>query len=73
LVDLAYGAFGEVAAVGGLPIVVLFGQDGTDETDHRGVVGEDADYVGAPFDLFVDSFEGLVEALLRQWALGKVT
>jgi hypothetical protein len=31
------------------PFVVLFEQDGTDETDDGILVGEDADHVGPPF------------------------
>jgi hypothetical protein len=49
----------EVAAGFG-PFVVLFGQHGTDEADQGGAVGEDADDVGAPPDLFVESFLGVV-------------
>ncbi len=37
---------GEVAAVGRLPFVVLFGEGYSDEADDRVVVGEDADDVG---------------------------
>jgi hypothetical protein len=33
--------------------VVLFGEDGADQSDHRGPVGEDADDVGAAADLLV--------------------
>jgi hypothetical protein len=45
----------EVAARFG-PFVVLFGQHGADEADQGGAVGEDADDVGAPPDLLVESF-----------------
>ncbi len=44
----------EVAAAFG-PIVMLFGQDRSDEADDRAAVGEDADDVGAPADLAVES------------------
>ena len=47
----------EVAALLG-PFVVLFGQDGADEADERGPVGEDADDVGAAADLSVEAFVG---------------
>jgi hypothetical protein len=33
-VELGHRAFGEVAAVAGLPFVVHVGEDGTDEWDH---------------------------------------
>ena len=49
----------EVAAGFG-PFVVLFGQHGADEADQGGAVGEDADDVGAPPDLLVESFLGVV-------------
>ena len=57
LTDLPHRAFGQVAAVGGLPFIVLFGEDGADEADHGGVVGEDPDHVASAFDLFLDSFQ----------------
>jgi hypothetical protein len=53
-VDLGHGAFGEVAAVGDLPLVVHVGQDGADEADHGWLVGEDPHHPGAAFDLLVD-------------------
>jgi hypothetical protein len=37
---------------------VLFGQHGPAEADECGAVGEDADDVGAPADLLVESFLG---------------
>ena len=40
-VEQAHGVFGEVAAVGGLPFVMQVGQDGADEADGGGLVGED--------------------------------
>ena len=43
----------EVAAAFG-PFVVLFGQDGADEPDDAGPVGEDPDDVGAATDLAVE-------------------
>jgi len=42
------------------PLVVLFGEDGADEADDRGAVGEDADDVGAAADLFVEPLERVV-------------
>ena len=48
-----------VSAVDG-PFVLLLGEDGADEADDRGPVGEDPDDVGAPTDLFVQAFEAVV-------------
>jgi hypothetical protein len=31
----------------------LFGEDGADQADDSAVIGEDADYVGAPLDLLI--------------------
>jgi hypothetical protein len=45
---------GEVAASFG-PFVVLLGQDGSDQADDRGAVGEDAYDVGASADLAVEA------------------
>ena len=39
------------------PFVVLFEQDGADEADDGGLVGEDADDLGAPLDLAVEALE----------------
>jgi hypothetical protein len=39
------------------PFVILFQQNGTDQPDDGRFVGEDADDVGAPLDLAVQSFE----------------
>jgi hypothetical protein len=36
-----------------LPFVVLFGEDGADESDDGAIVGEDTDDVAASFDLAV--------------------
>ncbi len=46
-----------MAAVGGLPLVVDLDEDGTDETDHGWVVGEDAHHVGPSLDLLVHPLE----------------
>jgi hypothetical protein len=42
------------------PFVGLFGQDGADESDDGGAVGEDPDDVGAAADLLVQPFLGVV-------------
>ena len=56
-VEQRHGSFGEVAAVAGLPLVVHVGQDGADEADHGGGVGEDPDDAGSALDLLVDPLE----------------
>ena len=56
-VEQRHGAFGEVAAITGLPFVVDVGKDGADETDHRGFVGEDAYDSGATLDFIVEPLE----------------
>jgi hypothetical protein len=50
---------------------VLFGQDGADEADDRGAVGEDADDVGAAADLAVEAFVGVVGPDLAPDGLGE--
>jgi hypothetical protein len=52
------------------PLVVLLGQDGADESDDAGPVGEDPDHVGAPSDLAVESFLGLLDQICRQISFG---
>jgi hypothetical protein len=49
-----------VAPRGDGPLVVLFGEQGADETDDGGAVGEDADDVGAAADLLVQPLERVV-------------
>ena len=39
------------------PLVVLLEQDSADQPGDAGFVGEDADDIGAPLDLFVKAFE----------------
>ena len=39
------------------PLVILFEQDGADQSDDAGLIGEYADDVGASFDFFVEAFE----------------
>jgi hypothetical protein len=57
---IAGGAHAFQADVAGAldgPLVVLFEQDGTDEAGDGGLVGEDADDLGASLDLAVQAFE----------------
>lgn len=56
----------EVAAAVG-PFVVLFGQDGSDEADDGGSVGEDADHVGAAADFAVEPFVGVDAPMDVKW------
>jgi hypothetical protein len=49
----------EVAAAFG-PFVVLLGQQGSDEPDDVGSVGEDADHLGTTSDLLVEPLLGVV-------------
>jgi hypothetical protein len=60
----------QVAAAFG-PLVVLLGQDGADEADQGGAVGEDPDHVGAPADLAVEPFLGVVRPDLAPEFLGE--
>ena len=48
---------GHVAGPLDRPLVVLLEQEGADETGDRRLVGEDADDVGAPLDLAVQTLE----------------
>jgi hypothetical protein len=63
VVDGGHGFLAEVAAFGDGPVVVLVEQDGADETDDGGVVGEDPDDVPAAFDLFADPLEWIRPAI----------
>lgn len=58
---------GAHVAAGDGPFVGLLGEQGADETDHRGAVGEDPHDVGAPADLYpalgAGSMAGMVGVL----------
>ena len=41
------------------PLVVLFGQDGADQADDGGFVGEDPDDLGASLDLAFETLDGV--------------
>src|SRR5262245_27013788 len=60
----------EVAAAFG-PLVVLLGQDGSDEPDDRAAMREDPDAVGAAADLAVESLGGVVGPDLAPDLLGE--
>jgi hypothetical protein len=51
---------------------VLLGEHRSDEADDRRSVGEDADDVGAPADLFVEALEWVLDQIWRQCVCGKV-
>jgi hypothetical protein len=54
------------------PFIVLFEQDGADQSDDGIPVGEDADDIGAPLDLAVDALERVVEGSLARCGAGKL-
>ena len=56
-VEDRHRAFGEVAAVAGLPFVVGVGEDGADEADHGGFVREDPHDAGASLHFLVQPLE----------------
>jgi hypothetical protein len=35
----------------------LLEQDGANQSDDAGLIGEDGDDIGAPFDFFIETFE----------------
>ncbi len=57
--ELGHGLGAEVAT-GNLPLIVLLGQNGADQTHDSAVVGEDAHHVGTTLDLLVQTFLGVV-------------
>jgi hypothetical protein len=59
--EQAHGAFGQVAALAGLPFVVGFDQDRAGEAEQGVGVGEDADDIGAALDLLVQPFQRYLE------------
>ncbi len=54
-VELGHGAFGEVAAITGLPFVVYVREHRADESDHGGFVGEDSHDMEASFEALMSS------------------
>ena len=57
--ELGHGGLREVAPFGDLPLVVGLDDHGGDQPVDGGVVGEDADDVGAPLDLAVEPLQGV--------------
>jgi hypothetical protein len=47
---------------GGLPFVVDFAEQGGDQTQERGFIGEEAGDAGAAFEFLVDPFQGVAGA-----------
>jgi hypothetical protein len=70
-VEQRHGAFGEIAAIAGLPFVVDVGQDGADETDDGGVVGEDTHEAGPALYFLVEPCERVGRSDLGPVAAGK--
>jgi len=70
-VEVGHGAFGEVAAVEGLPFVVEFGQDRGGEAVEGGGVGEDLGDVGRCLISRFSRSSGLVLQIFFRWAGGK--
>ena len=70
--ELGHGAFGEVAAVGGLVFVVCVGEDGADEAHGGGFVRSVAHYPGSAFDFFVDPLQGVGRPDLGPVGFGEV-
>ena len=67
------GFQGHVAGALDGPFIVLLEQDGADEADDGGLVGEDADDLGAALDLAVEALERVgASAAWRGAAVGKV-
>lgn len=53
-------AHGDVGLVGGDPLLVDLDEDGGCEAFEGGLVGEDADLAGSPFELLLDgAFDGV--------------
>jgi hypothetical protein len=65
-VELGHGAFGEVAAVADLPLVVGLDQHGPGQPEQRLGVGEHPDHVGVALDLLVEPLQGLVDQIFFQ-------
>ena len=59
IADRCHGFKGHVAGAPDSPFVTLLHEDGADEPGNGGLVGEDADDVGAPLDLAVEAFDGV--------------
>jgi hypothetical protein len=45
----------------------LLEQDGANQSDDAGLIGEDGDDIGAPFDFFIETFEWVGAVPLLGW------
>src|SRR5665647_2583824 len=70
VVDLLKGLSAHVSACN-LPLVVLFGKDGSDQADDGRPVGEDADHIGPSPDLPVEPLQRVVAPDLTPVLLGE--
>jgi hypothetical protein len=70
--QLGHGGLGQVAPVGDLPLVMGLDEHAGGETEQGVIVGEDADDVGAPLNLFVESFQGIRAPDLAPMRFGEV-
>ncbi len=64
---MGHGVFGEVAGVGGLPLVVLDDEHDVGESDDRAAGGK----IPATFErrwIFLIGLSGFVNVILLQWA-----
>lgn len=55
----------------GLPFFILFHQEGANQTQTSGFIGKDADHIGAPPDLTVQTFQAVVRAQFAAMRFGK--
>lgn len=69
--EVSEGGLGQVAAFAVLPFLVLFQQDGSDQTGDGLPVGEDLHDVGAALDLAIETFDGVVGPDLGPVLLGE--
>jgi len=61
-----------VSAALNRPFIVLFEQNGTDETAYGLFVGEDSNHISASFDLAVEAFDRVCAVELGSMFLGKL-
>ena len=53
------------------PLIILFEQQGTDESDDGSLIGEDADHVAASLDFTVEALEWVRSSGLVLWILAR--
>ena len=69
--DRGDGLKGHVAGALDGPLVVLLEEDGADQSGDCGLVGEDADDLGAPLDFAVEALDGIGAVKLGSMLLWK--